>query len=185
MPTVTYHGGPLLAQIDVVSVYLNVSFLNDGDNARRDQLPVMDIPLADWTSDAALQQLIPRLDGYLTTLVDSPYLDVLAEYSTNGFQIGRGTHSTPPLFLAVDKVPVTLPEFGTDAYLLLSDDTFQQLLITALLDGRLPPPTPNRCYFVFTPPGAVLENIFRPADGFHRSFPLTMPTGTTSTIYSS
>lgn len=65
----TYHGGALLANVEVQAVYL-------GSN---------------WVSQATLQNEATQLDQYLDYLVDSPYMDMLTDA---GYGVGQGTAST-------------------------------------------------------------------------------------------
>src|SRR5689334_6453534 len=58
-PDVTYHGGPLLQNVQVQAVY-------DGSA---------------WETGAALQQEVGQLDGFLNSFVGSPYMDVLRQYN--------------------------------------------------------------------------------------------------------
>jgi hypothetical protein len=68
VPTVSYHGGPLLANVGIESVfYGNV-----------------------WSTNPALFQMTGKLDTFLGSITNSTYLDQLREYSEPGYQIGRG-----------------------------------------------------------------------------------------------
>jgi hypothetical protein len=64
LPNISYHGGPLLQNVQVESVY-------DGSA---------------WNTNATLQQLVPQVDGFLQYFVTSPYMDVLKQYN-----VGDGT----------------------------------------------------------------------------------------------
>ena len=55
VPTVTEHGGNLLNHVEVQGVYYG----------------------SDWLSQSALYQQTGQLEGYLTFLVDSGYMDML------------------------------------------------------------------------------------------------------------
>jgi hypothetical protein len=61
---VTYHGGPLLKNVEIQSVYLGQA----------------------WTSDATLKQEGTQIDGFLNYFVTSPYMTVLSQYN-----VGNGT----------------------------------------------------------------------------------------------
>jgi hypothetical protein len=67
----TYRGGPLLANVDVVTVFLG-SVWHDG----------------------ALDSLAHELDAFFDFVVSSTLLDQLSEYSVAGYAIGHGTHSS-------------------------------------------------------------------------------------------
>jgi hypothetical protein len=67
-PELTYRGGPLLTNVEVVAVYWG----------------------AQWR-DGSLATLAGRLDGFLDFVLTSPLMDQLAEYSVAGLAIGHGT----------------------------------------------------------------------------------------------
>ncbi len=58
---VTYHGGPLLQNVQVENVYYGST----------------------WGTDSTLQQTISQTDGFLQYLVASPYFDALSQYNIN------------------------------------------------------------------------------------------------------
>ena len=66
-PELTYRGGPLLANVEVVSVYWG----------------------AQWR-DEPLASFARRLDGFLDFVLTSELMDQLAEYSVEGGAIGHG-----------------------------------------------------------------------------------------------
>src|SRR6185369_13493575 len=66
--TVTYQGGALIAHVEAQAVYLG----------------------SDWNS-AAQQTEKTQLDQFVSTVVNSPYMDMLAGA---GYNVGRGTSST-------------------------------------------------------------------------------------------
>jgi hypothetical protein len=66
VPTVTYHGGNLLPNVEVQGVYLG----------------------ADWGSSASLNQSISNYEAYLADIVNSGYMDML---TNAGYRVGRGT----------------------------------------------------------------------------------------------
>src|SRR5438309_1475371 len=61
---VTFHGGPLLQNVQVESVYLGQA----------------------WATDSTLQQQASQTDGFLQYFTSSPYLDALASYN-----VGHGS----------------------------------------------------------------------------------------------
>lgn len=65
----TYHGGPVIANVDVVAVYWG-SF---------------------WEQQSAL---ISQLEGFFSYIVTSSFLDMLAEYGTPTQTIGEGTFNS-------------------------------------------------------------------------------------------
>jgi hypothetical protein len=75
VPTVTYHGGALLAHAEVQGLYLG----------------------SDWSNNATYNQQAAALDAFLKTTVNSTYMDLL---SNAGYGVGRGT-SSPGVFSPV------------------------------------------------------------------------------------
>lgn len=65
-PQLTYHGGPLLANVEVATIY--------------------------WGSAWASDPLRTQLDEFFNFVVTSSLLDQLGEYSQPGFTIGHGKH---------------------------------------------------------------------------------------------
>jgi hypothetical protein len=61
---VTYHGGPLLTQVQLESVYYGKA----------------------WSTDSTLQQQSQQIDGFLQYFPTSPYMDVLKQYN-----VGHGS----------------------------------------------------------------------------------------------
>jgi hypothetical protein len=79
---VTYHGGPLLRNVEVETLYYGQA----------------------WSSDQSLQQQARALDTYLAFITGSSYMDILAQYG-----VGHGTFqdhdfnpSNPPQWGTVD-----------------------------------------------------------------------------------
>ena len=66
---VTYHGGPVIANVEVVAIYWG----------------------AFWQKQTTL---ISQLEGYFKYIVASSFLDMLAEYSTPTQTIGQGTFNS-------------------------------------------------------------------------------------------
>ncbi len=64
LANVTYHGGPLLKNVQVESVYFGRA----------------------WSADGGMRQQIQQVDGFLQYLTASPYFDLLSQYN-----VGRGT----------------------------------------------------------------------------------------------
>jgi hypothetical protein len=61
LASVTYHGGPLLQNVQIQAVF-------DGQA---------------WNTDANLQQVVQQTDGFLQYFVTSPYMDVLKQYNVS------------------------------------------------------------------------------------------------------
>ena len=64
--TVTYHGGALLAKPEVQAVFYG----------------------SDWHNNSTYSGQASYLDGFLNTIIQSPYMDMLA---TAGYGVGRGS----------------------------------------------------------------------------------------------
>ena len=69
VPTVTFHGGQLLANVEAQAVYLG----------------------SDWSTNASLTSQTAAFDQFLSYLVQSPYMDML---TNAGYNVGRGTADT-------------------------------------------------------------------------------------------
>ncbi|HZC28601.1 MAG TPA: hypothetical protein VE269_02585 [Gaiellaceae bacterium] len=78
-PELTYRGGPLLANVEVVAVYWG----------------------AQWR-DEPLATLAGRLDGFFDFVLTSDLVDQLAEYDVEGVAIGHGTRVASSV---LDNVP--------------------------------------------------------------------------------
>jgi hypothetical protein len=123
------HGGPVLAHVEVEDVFLG----------------------SGWQANPGLKQ---QIDQYMTYLVDSPYMDTLAQYG-----VGHGELAGS----------VVLPQdLGNE---ILSSQV-DQLVEQDVADGTLPPNDANRLYFLFTAPGvSVTDSAGQPPDflGYHTS----------------
>src|SRR5215831_3182791 len=64
LTTITYHGGSLIANVAAQAVYLG----------------------SDWSNSAALQTEKGQLDQFVSSVVNSPYMDMLANA---GYNVGR------------------------------------------------------------------------------------------------
>jgi hypothetical protein len=93
-----------------------------------------------WYTDPQLQAQANQLDGFLNFITQSSYMDMLSEYSTNYYQIGRGSLENG-MFIT-DQLPGQI-----------SDGQIQNMIDYVLHANWLAPPDGNRLYFVFTAPG--------------------------------
>jgi hypothetical protein len=75
VPTVTFHGGNLLPNVEVQSLYYG----------------------ANWNSDPNLFNQTGQFEGYTQYFVNSPYMDML---NAAGYNVGRGTWSGGKISLA-------------------------------------------------------------------------------------
>ena len=91
-PELTYRGGPLLANVEVVALYWG----------------------AQW-HDEPLRTLATRLDGFFDFVVTSALMDQLAEYSVAGSAIGHGTRITSTVLDGVPTDPALTDQQLRDA----------------------------------------------------------------------
>lgn len=68
LPTVTYHGGDLLTNVEAQAVYLG----------------------SQWSTNSSLQAQAQSIDQFLASVVNGPYMDML---TNAGYGVGRGTAS--------------------------------------------------------------------------------------------
>jgi hypothetical protein len=117
-PHLTYHGGHLLTNVSVYSIFWG----------------------SGWQSRTAEVQTI---NSFLDFVVTSSLMDLLAEYSVTGQQIGHGTH--------IGSVTITNSNPGDGTT--VSDDQIRTALRTWIQAHTIPAPTGNTLYFVYLPPG--------------------------------
>ncbi len=168
IPTVTYHGGLLLQNVDVIPIFYGQA----------------------W-SDPANAPIITKVGNFLKYIVNSSYMDMLGEYSTQqthllnppqqrsvldqffgaitgqvdytdlrtattGFKIGRGSARDGEVFADVTapKKAAKITQSDIEAHLKsASDDSLSLIDI-----GRKYSPTVNTLYMVFTAPGSSVYN---------------------------
>src|ERR1700722_3012939 len=125
--TIQYWGGPVVAQVKVVPVF--------------------------WSShvNASVQA---DMQQFFSDAVNSPWYDVLMQYSTNSVSGGtkqtivRGTAETG-VVLVPSRCAGTTPCTVTDAQL-------QTELLAQIMAGKLPAPDNNTAYMVFIPPNVTV-----------------------------
>jgi hypothetical protein len=122
VPAIDYHGGPLLQTVEVQGVYL-------GDQ---------------WYANPTLYNQTGYLEGFLGTIVNSSYMDML---SNAGYRVGRGS-ATGGLIASA-----ALADGST-----LDDSTIQSLLSGGVQNGSLQYPDANRLYVVFVEPSVEVTN---------------------------
>jgi hypothetical protein len=99
---------------------------------------------AQWQTDPTLQQQAIQLESFFQSITNSSYMDLLSQYSTAQYQIGRGSWEK-----GLD-VPSQLPA-------LLADSDIQGMVQNLVSQGYLAPPDGNRLYVVFTAPGVEVS----------------------------
>ena len=118
--TVTFHGGAVLANVEAQAVYLG----------------------SDWKNSATLQSQSAATDKFLSTVVQSPYMDML---TNAGYNVGRGSSTAG----AVDNVTLNKTTGVTDAQI-------QGEIQSLINSGQLQAPDGNRLYVVNVEPGVVV-----------------------------
>ena len=122
--TVTYHGGALLTAVEAQPVYLG----------------------GDWSTTAALNTQTGQINQFVSTLVNSPYMDML---SNAGYKVGRGTETAG----AIDNVALS-----KTASVGVTDGQIQGYLQSMITTGQLQAPDANRLYVVYVEPGVVVHD---------------------------
>src|SRR5260370_40741336 len=136
--TVTYHGGALLTAVSAQAVYLG----------------------SDWQNTSSLQTQKGQLDQFVSTTVQSPYMDML---TNAGYNVGRGTSAAGKVAnLALNKTSgITDSQIRADV----------QAMITA---GQVQAPGANNLYVVYVEPGVVINTSFGASNtaflGYHGAF---------------
>lgn len=134
---VTYGGGPVLSNVEVVLVWV---YLDAVDN-----LGVVHVhdprTSGDW---------VPMTEEFFADILDSAYMDLLGkEYSIpNGQTIGRGK-LVGSYFI---KLPHTLQASSEN----VESAELTDLLAAGVAAGTLPPPSPNTLYYLLIPEEATL-----------------------------
>ncbi len=123
---VTYHGGPLLTNVEIQPIFLGSA----------------------WATNPVLALNKNQLVGELSTLVQDPgYLNLVAQYG-----IGSGTVSTP----LVDTSQGNPPYGPNAPPLTFDDLTLRGIIGEEIAAKEVSTPDANRLYVVFTAPGIRL-----------------------------
>jgi hypothetical protein len=119
VPTVYYHGGALLRNVEVQPIYLG----------------------SDWSGGATYQTAV-QLQGFLSYIVQSPYMDML---TNAGYAVGRGSTNAG-----------IIQTYNFNKSQWLTDDAIRTDLQT-LVNGRyVPGNDANRLYVLFIEPGVAV-----------------------------
>ncbi|HLJ93479.1 MAG TPA: hypothetical protein VKU02_09850 [Gemmataceae bacterium] len=151
VPALSYHGGPLLGNVQIEAVYY-----------------------APWNSSGTLQSQRATLDSFFPFITNSSFMDLLAPYSAGGTTIGHGS------FLGDDSnfptALTTTVSINGNNYPAIDNNQIRADLSAQINAGgnNLTTPNANTLYFVFTPPGTVVtagsENSVKNFVGFHSWF---------------
>jgi hypothetical protein len=119
VPQLTYHNGHLLGSVEVFTIFWGKA----------------------WTT-ASKKTLAGQINNFFDTILDSPLIDQLGEYSVAGQVIGHGTR--------VGSATVTSPSLSHS----ISDGALQHFLQHQVgSNPSVPQPTPNTLFFIYLPPG--------------------------------
>ena len=149
--TVTFHGGAVLASVETQAVYLG----------------------SDWATNSALQNQAAATDQFLSTIVQSPYMDML---TNAGYNVGRGSAFAG----AVDNVALNKTTGITDAQI-------RGQIQSLINSGQLRAPDANSLYVVNVEPGVVVYNGTAASNtsflGYHAAFGGTTAAGAPITLH--
>lgn len=136
MMSVTNHGGDILKDVKVQAVYLG----------------------ADWANNPFYTQQANYLNGYLNTIVKSPYMDMLG---TAGYGVQRGS-------------TVASKTFGDHLGSSITDFDIIAKLTDSLVHGKLMSPNSDNLYIVFVQDNVEVkagnENSVHDFLGYHSAF---------------
>jgi hypothetical protein len=136
--TVTFHGGALLTSVSAQAVYLG----------------------SEWQNTSTLQTQKGQLDQFVSTIVQSSYMDMLANA---GYNVGRGTSTAG----AIDNLALNKTSGITDSQIRAD----VQAMITA---GQVQAPGANNLYVIYVEPGVVINTSFGASNtaflGYHGAF---------------
>ena len=126
-PNVTYHQGPVLTAVEVVTIFWG----------------------ADWgkATDGALAR---QINGFFDWIVTSPRMNLLSEYSTSSMKIGHGSRKAT-FTITTSEPGDTQPGGGR----IVSDNQIQTALQHWIGNGTVSATTANTLYFVYLPPDVV------------------------------
>jgi hypothetical protein len=163
VPIVTYHGGPLLANVQVEAIFLGWNPVDMGTPLQQNEYNAIvqyggNVPANGLLNPAAIPA---NPTGFFPTVLPSTYITSIGQYSVPGFNIAGGTYSGG----VVADTPSTMVEgFGPTIY----DSEIQATLQALVANAVVPAPNPNILYVVFTQPG--MSVIWNTQIGFP-SFP--------------
>lgn len=126
-PHLTHHGGPVLSNVEVFTIFWGAA----------------------WQQPAQIA-LIGQLNNFFDTILKSSLIDVLAQYHTATQKIGQGTRVGTTTITSPQ--PGTLLPSGRRE---VSDSDIQTVLQGWIKKGAVPPNNSNTLYFVYLPPNVV------------------------------
>ena len=135
----TSHGGPVLANVQVYTVYWDWTDPRFGN------------PKVPGTLANMLQTLEGQINDFFSDITGSGYMSDLAQYGA-----GKGTFGGQDVVPQVENTPTVLPAKGAITTL-----NIENMLNFEMNATILPKFTGNQLYFVFTPP-TYLDQVVRP-----------------------
>ncbi len=129
LPTVDFFGGPTIPHVEANTLFVG----------------------QEWQS-SSLSGLAGGLNSYLQTLVNSPYMDMLAQYN-----VGRGGFGSSRIEWYNNDPNMHSPMDDNDRSYPNGQTELQYLLVSAIQQGNYPPLDPNQLYVIFLPPGEQLK----------------------------
>lgn len=125
LPTVDFYGGPVIPHVEVNTLFVGQQ----------------------WQS-GSLSDLSGGLNGYLQTLVNSPYMDMLSQYNVERGSFGQSANdyfnNDPNMQSPMNDNNQSYPGGLTE---------LQYLIVNCIQAHVLPTPNQNQLYVVFLPPG--------------------------------
>jgi hypothetical protein len=134
VPTVDFYGGPVIPNVQVNTLFLGQQW--------------------EATSPNSLNSFQIGLNGFLKTIVNSPYMDALNQYG-----VGRGSFgwTDTEWFNNDSNMQNAMDDYHTTYRGGLTE--LQYLINNAIQGGHLPAPSNgNQLYVVYLPPGEQVEN---------------------------
>lgn len=125
-PHLSYHGGPLLTNVSVFTIFWGAAWLKKSQS-----------------------KLIDQINHFFDFILTSSLMDVMAQYSVPGMTIGHGSRiGTATISNSEPGNPVPGGREVTDAQI-------QKALQDFIAAQTIPAPTSNTLYFVYLPPGVT------------------------------
>jgi hypothetical protein len=139
VPTITNHGGLVLPNVEVQALYYG----------------------SDWLSNSAYNSQTGYLDGFLSNIVQSSYMDML---TNAGYGVGRGSFNQG----VIDNTPIN-KSFN------IADGQIEGAIVANIDAGRLQAPDGNRLYVVFVEDNVGVTNYLGQTSesnfvGYHGTF---------------
>jgi hypothetical protein len=126
VPSLKYHGGPVIAAVEVAPIYWGAA----------------------WTSGTNAT-LSTQLDGFFDFILTSTYMDLLHEYSTATTQIRHGRR------IASTRVSTSEPGTVTPSGRQVTDAQIRTALQGWIAAHTVPATTANTLYFIYLPPNVT------------------------------